>query len=50
MSSSQIYQVYPGDLIKKSSEDTQLIITHNDGEDKSSVELLQGNADLIRHL
>ena len=50
MSNSQVYQVYPGDIIKNLSEDTQLIITHNDSEDESSVELIQGRAELIRNL
>jgi len=48
MSSAEIYQVYPGDHVNKLSPDTQLLITHNDGEEGSSIELLQGSAEIIR--
>jgi len=50
MKSSETYQVFPGDKIKKLSEDVQLTITHNDGEEDSMVVLLQGDAELTRQL
>ena len=50
MKSSETYQVNPGDQIKKLSEDTQITIRHNEGEEGSLVELIQGDAELIRHL
>jgi len=50
MKSSETYQVFPGDQIKKLSEDVQLTITHNDGEEDSMVVLLQGDAELTRQL
>ena len=48
MQSGQVYQVYSGDQVQKSSEDAQVKITHREGESNPTVELIQGSADLIR--
>ena len=50
MTSSETYQVNPGDHINKLTEDTQLVITHNQGEEGSSIELLQGSAEIVRRI
>jgi len=50
MSLLKTYEVYPGDTIKKLSEDVELIITHNNGEVQSHVELAEGKAKLIRRI
>lgn len=50
MNSSENYQVSPGDRINKLTEDTQLLITHNEGEEGSTIELLQGSAEIIRQI
>jgi len=50
MASAETYYVSPGDRINKLSEDTQLLITHNEGEEGSTIELLQGSAELIRQI
>ncbi len=48
MEVSQSYSVFPGDSIIKDTEDSQLEITHIDGEKKSTVTLLSGSATIIR--
>lgn len=42
------YIVYPGDKIVKTSKVTQVAITHIDGDTRSTVRLISGNAQLLR--
>ena len=50
MSLLETYEVYPGDSVKKLSEDAMITITHNDGEVQSSVKLIEGKAELVRKI
>jgi len=44
----QTYTVYPGDKLIKNTPDTIVKITHTDGHDESLVELVAGDATIIR--
>jgi len=48
MQIGQVYVVNSGDQVQKSTEDTQIKIVHTEGESNSTVELIQGSANLIR--
>ncbi len=42
------YTVYPGDRLFKNAPDTIVKITHTDGSETSTVELVAGEATIIR--
>lgn len=44
----QTYQVLPGDQVVKTSEDTQIKVVHVDGETNSTIELVAGEANIVR--
>ena len=46
---SQSYIVYPGNKIIQTSPDTLIRIVHTDGEEQSTVTLVEGNATIIRN-
>ena len=46
---SQPYTVFPGDKIVKTVPDALVQIMHTDGQDESTVVLLEGNATIIPH-
>jgi hypothetical protein len=48
MTLSTPYTVYPGNTIVKTSDNSQLKITHTDGHEESIVELITGSADIIK--
>lgn len=48
METSQSYSVSPGDKVIKTSQNTKIQITHVDGKEDSTVELIEGNATIIR--
>jgi hypothetical protein len=48
MEPGRIYTVYPGDRLIKNSEDTVVKIVHTQGQETSSVELIEGQASIIR--
>ena len=48
MAVSQTYTVFSGDSVIKSSENALIRIVHQDGEDKSTVELIEGNVTILR--
>jgi len=43
------YTVYPGDQLIKNEPQTIVKITHTDGTEESTVELVAGDATIIRH-
>ena len=45
---SETYTVYPGNQVLKGSPDTLVQITHIDGQTESTIQLLEGNATIIR--
>jgi len=45
---NQSYTVYPGDRLFKNTPDTIVKITHTDGSETSTVELVAGEATIIR--
>ena len=46
----QIYQVSVGDQVVKTSEGAQIRVIHVNSEAASSVELIEGDANLVRKL
>jgi hypothetical protein len=48
MEPGQTYTVYPGDRLIKNSSDTIVKIVHTQGQETSSVELIEGQASIIR--
>ncbi len=48
MVAGQAYQVSPGDQVVKISEDTQIKVVHVDGETNSTIELVAGEANIVR--
>ncbi|RUM70806.1 MAG: hypothetical protein DSZ09_03880 [Sulfurovum sp.] len=49
MEPSQEYSVSSGDKVIKTSEDAQIKVIHKDGENKSTVVLMEGNATIIHN-
>jgi len=49
MSLGETYTVYPNDMVVKDSEDAVVKITHTEGETTSTVELLEGEASIVRN-
>lgn len=45
---SQIYTVFPGDQVIKTAPEALVSISHVDGEDESTVVLLEGSATIAR--
>jgi len=43
------YTMYPGDRVERASASTIVSITHVDGQDQSTIELVEGNATIIRN-
>ena len=50
MAAGQTYQVSPGDQVVKTSKDAQIRVAHVYGEANSSVELIEGDANLVKNL
>ena len=48
MKSGETYQVTHGDYIVKTTEEAQIRVTHKGGEANSSIELVQGEANIVR--
>lgn len=48
MVQGEAVSVYPGDSIEPGSEDTEISIRHEVGEEVKSVTLIAGSADLLR--
>ena len=48
MIAGQTYQVSSGDQVVKTSEDTQIKVIHVDGETNSTIELVIGEANIVR--
>ena len=44
----ETYTVYPGNKVIKNTDDTLVQITHVDGQDTSTILLVEGNATIIR--
>jgi hypothetical protein len=44
----QVYTVYPGDKLIKNTPDTLVKITHTDGHTESLIELVAGDATIIK--
>lgn len=45
---SEIYTVYPGDSVTKNSDYPLLKVIHVDGTTESNIELVEGNATIVR--
>lgn len=50
MQAGVVYQVAHGDSIVKTSQETEIKITHKSGDENSTVELIEGEANLVRAL
>ena len=48
MIAGQTYQVSSGDQVVKTSEDAQIKVIHVDGETNSTIELVTGEANIVR--
>ena len=48
MVAGQTYQVSPGDQVVKTFEDAQVRVVHVDGEINSTIELVEGEANIVR--
>jgi len=48
MTISEIYTVYPGDSVSKDSTSPLIKVIHIDGATESTIELVEGNATIIR--
>ena len=48
MIAGETYQVSPGDQVVKTFEDTQIKVIHVDGETNSTIELVLGEANIVR--
>ena len=48
MIAGQIYQVFPGDYVAKTTEDAEIRIEHVNGEATSNIELIKGEANLVK--
>lgn len=48
MVTSQPYTVFPGDQVVKAVPEAIVRISHIDGQDESTIVLLEGNATIIR--
>jgi uncharacterized lipoprotein YehR (DUF1307 family) len=48
MSPQTQYTMYEGDRVERSSASTIIKITHVDGQNQSTIELVEGNATIIR--
>jgi len=48
MSLNKKYTMHKGDHVEKSSSSAIVKITHVDGKNKSTIELVEGNATIIR--
>jgi len=49
MELGETYTVYPNDMVVKDSEDAVVKITHTEGETTSTVELLEGEASIVKN-
>jgi hypothetical protein len=49
MSLQKKYTMYEGDSVAKSSASAIVKITHVDGQNQSTIELVEGNATIIRN-
>ena len=45
----QTYTVYSGNKVVKNTDTTQVKIVHINGQDTSTIELVEGNATIIRN-
>ena len=45
----QTYTVYSGNKVVKNADNTQVKIVHIDGQGTSTIELVEGNATIIRN-
>lgn len=45
---SENYTVFSGDSVVKGSDNALIRIIHQDGEDKSTIELIEGNVTILR--
>jgi len=48
MAISEIYTVFPGDSVTKDSASPLIKIIHIDGATESTIELVEGNATIVR--
>lgn len=48
MQQNRQYTVYPGDKIIKTSDNAEVTISHKDGQQRSTVTLIAGSAQIIR--
>lgn len=48
MSPQTPYTMYQGDRVERTSSSTVIQITHVDGQNQSTIELVEGNATIIR--
>ena len=49
MAPSEIYTVYSGNKVVKNSDNTRVKIVHINGQSTSTIELVEGNATIIRN-